>query len=424
MQRIFSLHNSLNSELTKPELKNHYTTGDGRGKNVLLTGGTGFVGDLIIKRYLERTDCALWIISRPRGNISAKERILNRIDIQYHNRIKILEGELGRRVDDKGIDINAYMGLDDKNNKNNYDKFRQMVEVVDEVFHNGSYLGLKNDAVERGRCMDINILGTQRIFNIISLFKRPLKALFYTSTAFVHGIMSEPQEFGEDTAFPGRWLNPYEESKWRAEILIRNSGYPFRIFRPGVIAKEIDTPVLSSHTIYGVANVIESGYYNYRKKNPEKPVHIVLEGESGSAHNIMLRSDLVDMIFDIRESDHGMNHVYNTVNTHNTLLSDVLYAILYNLEPGMTYQFVPRYSEGHIKNIIEEYIHKMVMPIYKGYLFKSSPEHRMDNVIKALGEDYLSDNITKINRETLVKLMKDHFEKKKPKNGLSRSCHT
>lgn len=391
------------------EMRSRRDTDPGRGKNVLLTGGTGFVGDLLIKKYLKRTDCNLWILSRPARGVPASERILDRIESREHHRIRVLEGDLARDNGEDADDSSHPSGVIDRTKAESYDSFREMIEVVDEVFHNGSYLGLGKSSGERQKCMDVNYEGTKRLLNLVTLFKQELKALFYTSTAFVHGRITEPEEFGEDDGLTNGWLNPYEESKWKAEELIRNAGYPYRIFRPGMIAREPGVDILSSHTMYGVANVLESGYKSFRTSASNGPLHVRVKGIVDAAHNIILRSELVDMMFDIRASKHQMNHTYNTLNTSNTRLEDVLYSILYNLNPKITYEFVSDLDYNQELNRMEVLLERAVYPMYEGYLFKKSPEFGMDNVIEALGERYVEDRITKMDRPLLTKLMEDHF---------------
>lgn len=387
--------------------------GSGRGTNVFLTGGTGFVGDLLIKKYLERTNCNLWVLSRPVGGVSAEERILDRIDPGEHHRIKVLEGDLALAIDEDMDNGELSPALTEAPSQESFDSYLEMIEVVDEVFHNASYLGLRNDAGDRQKCVDVNIEGTKRLFNLIGMFKQELKALFYTSTAFVHGRMSAPDEFGENDSSTSGWLNPYEESKWKAEELIRNAGYPYRIFRPGMIAREPGVDILSAHTMYNVANVLELGYKSSLTGESNGPLHIRVRGMVDAAHNIILRSELVDLMFDIRASKHEMNHTYNTLNTSNTRLEDVLYAILHNLNPMMTYEFVSDLDRSQGLNHMEGLLERAVYPMYAGYLFKKSPEFRMDNVIEAVGKEYVEARITKMDRPVLAKLMEDHFRTKR-----------
>ena|GEM_PF-3615861 len=390
-----------------------YATDPGIGTNVFLTGGTGFVGDLLIKRYLERTDCRLWVLARAKGGVTAEERILDRIDPREHHRIRVMVGDLGRPVDWESNNAESASGIIDANTKESYESFLEMIAVVNEVFHNGSYLGLKKSEEERQECLDINVEGTRRLLNLMGTFKKEVKALFYTSTAFVHGRLSEPDEFGEDDASANGWLNPYEESKWKAEELLRDAGYPYRIFRPGIIARELGVDILSSHTIYSAADVLESGYRFSRTGECSNPIHVRVKGTVDAAHNIILRSELVDMIFDIRASNHEMNHTYNTLSPTNTRLEDVLYSILHNLNPKITYEFVSDVSTCRGLNRMEALLEKAVYPLYEEYLLKKSPEFRMNNVMAALGEDYVTDRITKIDRGLLITLMEDHFRTKR-----------
>ena len=385
-------------------------------KNVFITGGTGFVGDLLIKRYMQRTDCKLWVLSRARNGISASDRILSGIDNQYHGRIRVLEGDLGYGIDSNGNDNSAFLGLDNLNYKSNYELFLEMIEVVDEVFHNGSYLSLSRNNIEYQKCMDVNLMGTQRLLNLIGIFKKDLMALYYTSTAFVHGIITEPDEFDEDNAYPTKWLNPYEESKWKAELLIRHSGHPFRIFRPGIVVSESGSGVFSNHSIYGIASLIKVGYCALKQKKYNKPIRMLVEGKPDSCHSFMLRDDLIEMIFDIMETNHSMNHVYNVINPDYATISDVLHAILYNLDPTVNFEYVPRIKKDYKLNPIEKIIKNKISPLFEGYLFKKSPVFKMDNVKAALGEDYLINRITHIDRQTLITIIRDYFKIKSGQN--------
>jgi len=409
------LFETLDSKLHRYERLVRHTLGSGRGKNAFITGGSGFVGDAVINRYLSNPNVNLWILSRASREKSASDRILSRIDTSYRSRIVVLEGDLGMKLDKKGNDVSAYLKLDDESNKANFNKFQEMLTVVDEICHIGAYLSFSQSPIERAKLMDINIGGTQRVLNVAGLLQQPLEVINYISTAFVHGIQAYPHEFFEDGARPNRWINPYEETKWRAESLIKESGLPYRIFRPSVIVKELGANVLSDDTMYGVANVIDLAYKKFAAKNPNVAPHVRIEADKDSAHNFILRSDLVDMMFGIRDSDHGLNHVYNTVNPHNTKLQDLFYGIFNSLNPEITFEFVSSLKDGEKPNTIEALFKKMIMPLYEGYLFKSAAIHRMDNVVAALGNEYL-ERIIPVDRDAMVNLVNDHFYYKKKQN--------
>jgi len=387
----------------------------GTGTNVFLTGGTGFVGDLLIRKYLEQTNCKLWVLSRPMNGATAEERILDRVRPRDHHRIRVISGDLGRVVKAGDKDVEPPSTVVDAASMQQSESLLEMSSVVDEVFHNASYLGLKKSAAEKQKCAEVNVQGTKRLLNLMSTFKRRIKALLYTSTAFVHGRLSEPEEFREDDCPTNGWLNPYEESKWKAEELVRNSGYPYRIFRPGMIAREPGAVVLSSHTIYGVADVLESGFSSCPPSDTSARRHLRVRGRLDAAHNIILRSELVDMLFAIRASKHKMNHTYNTLNPKNTRLQDVVYAILHSLDPTISYEFVPHIDDQQPLNRVERLLEKTVYPVYEEYLFKKSPEFDMSNVKAALGEGYVAKHVSGVDRSLLTRLMEDYFQAKRKK---------
>ena len=78
----------------------------------------------------------------------------------------------------------------------------------------------------------------------------------------------------------------------------------------------------------------------------------------------------------------------------------------------MSYEFVPYMDGSQPLNRIERLLEKAVYPLYEEYLFKKSPEFDMSNVKNALGEKYVSEHITRIDRPLLTKLMDDYFRTK------------
>ena len=82
-----------------------------------------------------------------------------------------------------------------------------------------------------GKTFHINYDGTVNMLELARLVNA--KAFHYVSTAYVAGKLvgrameAVPQESG--------FNNPYEESKCKAEMLVRNSGFPFTIYRPAII---------------------------------------------------------------------------------------------------------------------------------------------------------------------------------------------
>lgn len=51
-----------------------------RGKTILLTGTTGFVGKVILEKILRSTDCkCIYVMMRPKKTVTPEERLIKEI---------------------------------------------------------------------------------------------------------------------------------------------------------------------------------------------------------------------------------------------------------------------------------------------------------------------------------------------------------
>jgi len=99
----------------------------------------------------------------------------------------------------------------------------------DVIFHCAADVNLGKDPT--GKTFRINYEGTVHMLELAKLLK--VKAFHYVSTAYVAGCKKgvSMEAEAEDSGFN----NPYEESKFKAEKLVRRSGIPFTIYRPAII---------------------------------------------------------------------------------------------------------------------------------------------------------------------------------------------
>src|SRR5205823_6206999 len=87
----------------------------------------------------------------------------------------------------------------------------------------------------------INVEGTRSILDLAELAQRRggLRRLSYVSTAYVAG--DRRGVFGEDDLDLGQgFRNPYEQSKFEAEKLVRSrmDWVPTQVFRPSIVVGE------------------------------------------------------------------------------------------------------------------------------------------------------------------------------------------
>jgi nucleoside-diphosphate-sugar epimerase len=364
-----------------------------QGDNVLVTGGTGFLGDELIRRLCSDTNAHLWVLSRSSKAGSPSDRILQRLDPQFRERVTILEGDLSQPL----------LGIDRATDPASTARSERFFAYCDEVFHNAADLSFRNDTESRERVLDTNVGGTARLLDLVGRFRRPLKAFNLTSTAYVHGSWPAGRVFREDDQ-PTEWRNAYEQSKWQAEALVAESGLPFRIFRPSIIVTEPGASILSHDGMYMIGDALAKGRDLYRRRFPDGHLTLEIMAARDSAQNFVLRRDVVDMIMKLRAMPATLNRRFHAVTATNTRLEDMFDAMAYVL--GFSYTFVDTVIT---RNPMSHLFKRTVLPAYEGYLFNECPVLDQANVRSALGNDYVDRMVTKIDAAWMKTLFSDYF---------------
>jgi len=190
---------------------------------VLMTGITGLVGSAFVTHLLRsRKDIEFIAIARGNNARTAQQRVEEIItaqcDFDGHIEdapailavIKVIDGDVA------SLDVDKLAKLELLNN-------------VDTTFHCAADVNLGKDP--EGRTFNINYNGTK---NMLALSKKlGVEAFHYVSTAYVAGKLHGRAM--EDTPINSGFNNPYEESKFKAEGLVRESGISFTIYRPAIV---------------------------------------------------------------------------------------------------------------------------------------------------------------------------------------------
>lgn len=195
-------------------------------RSALLTGATGFLGSFILNQLLEE-GCALTLIGRPAGEISAERRIARILtwfgkNMLEYPQLKVVEGYLDQER----------FGLPGK-------EYRRLLGSCAGVIHCAS----STDFAEKNRSLlERTNIGA---LNQVLKFARSaqIKYFQYVSTAYACGRGN--QTCFEELHQPEDFYNVYEETKNRAEHLVsdqcRSEGIPFSICRPSVVYGESTT---------------------------------------------------------------------------------------------------------------------------------------------------------------------------------------
>ncbi|MBE6392449.1 MAG: NAD-dependent epimerase/dehydratase family protein [Lentisphaerae bacterium] len=192
-------------------------------KKVFVTGITGLVGSaFVVELVRQRDDYEFVCLARSGGGRTAEQRVdsIVRDECAFDSCPEIADKVLSRItvVDGDVVTIDPEQLAADPR-----------MSGIDEVFHCAADVNLGKDPT--GKTFRINFNGTQNIVRLAQLLK--VSAIHYVGTAYIAGklvgtaIENNPVDSG--------FNNPYEESKFKAEMLVRNSGIPFSIYRPAIV---------------------------------------------------------------------------------------------------------------------------------------------------------------------------------------------
>ena len=192
-------------------------------KKVFVTGITGLVGSaFVVELVRQRDDYEFVCLVRSGGGRTAEQRVesIIRDECAFDGCPEIADKVLSRVtvVDGDVVTIDPEALAKDPK-----------LSGVNEVFHCAADVNLGKDPT--GKTFRINFNGTQNIVRLAQLLK--VSAIHYVGTAYIAGklvgtaIENNPVDSG--------FNNPYEESKFKAEMLVRNSGIPFSVYRPAIV---------------------------------------------------------------------------------------------------------------------------------------------------------------------------------------------
>ncbi len=190
---------------------------------IFLTGITGLVGSSFVVALLrERKDVEIVCMVRPdyTGATMPRVRETVREQCEFDGCMDEFDAIMAK-IQVVGGDVTSM----------NPAELAKQPELagVNCVFHCAADVNLGKDPT--GKTFRINYNGTVNMLELAKLLK--VDAFHYVSTAYVAGKLvgrameAIPQDCGHN--------NPYEESKSKAELLVRNSGFPYTIYRPAII---------------------------------------------------------------------------------------------------------------------------------------------------------------------------------------------
>ncbi len=346
---------------------------------IAITGATGLLGRNILFEYLKQyqsdlNNISIILLGRDSKKSSLKERVkeifLNDgrfyLDIE-DEKISIFLDYLNKKV----IYININL------EKNELDISSRDLNLLlsmplDIFYHAGADTSLVDTDVAKDQIHNANIIGTQRVLDLLS--KLSLERLCYFSSAYATGILSE-KVLPDDLSLNRNFRNPYEYSKLKAEILVRNfekeSGINSYIFRVSLLSgRLIEKEIGQTHKFdifYAWTQFFIKAKHMLLPKgsdiyNTPIKMNIRIFGSKKSGMNILPVDYAAKASIDIMSSKNIKFSAFHLVNHEETIFPVTILDFL-NIEGYKGVDTIPEDL-----NKLEKIYYRSVGKLFNGYI--------------------------------------------------------
>jgi len=189
---------------------------------VLITGGTGCLGEYMLAELLRKKD-PVWALYRTESKRDSTIDFLKRRNLPGFESLRWINGDVLEIADKWRSWCDRHPGLDQ----------------VDNLIHSAASLRFKED--KNGEPLRTNVGGAEAIRQLVQSV--PI-AVHLISTAYVCGFVQDKVVY-EVNHPRGEFVNIYEQSKWEAEQILKDHA---TVLRPGVIVGDFATGRSSTFT--------------------------------------------------------------------------------------------------------------------------------------------------------------------------------
>jgi thioester reductase-like protein len=218
----------LDSGFSCPEIRASLKTA-GPIRNVLLSGGTGFLGPFLLRSLLQQSDAVIHVLTRGANADDALRRLRNSFTPMvsseligaFDARVRAVPADLG--VDGLALDSSSW---------------GRLAEGIDAIYHNAATVNyLFNYRAMRG----VNVKGTAEMLRLACDGKP--KEFNHISTTFIFGWARGEILYESDRNDEMQRLDfGYSQSKWAAEqrvYIAAKAGLAVRVFRPALVTPSL-----------------------------------------------------------------------------------------------------------------------------------------------------------------------------------------
>lgn len=336
---------------------------------IILTGATGVLGSHIMYDILEdfinkNIKGKLYLITRNKGKVSAKDRIVELLSSNYTPKFLIEQGT---------DSLLQYIEIIDTDLAQIQTDFT--IKLKDAYFiHSAGYVNLSTDEDQKEKIFNENAVMTKTIFQLFSPF---IKKFIYISTAFSSGIRKGliVNDF-HNLDFKLEHRNAYENAKYHSEEFVINQckelNLPYQILRPSVIGGKM----LGNENLYFIPKYMvfylmaKFFHFTAQHKDQQENVRFSISEETGL--NI-IPVDYVSKVIvstfqrtDIVQLNIVNNQSFNLVKGLQLIMKEVGYS---------NFSIIPNGLDFDYKNTIEKLYYESIGKHLKPYLTSAANEY-------------------------------------------------
>ncbi len=201
-------------------------------RQILLTGGTGFIGPFLMRSLLEQTEATIHVLVRASDEAQGKQRLkaaMHSMGAVPAGLMELFEARVVPVCGDLG---EPGLGL-------LQETWDFLKTEIDTIFHNGATV---NYLFNYDMMRDANVLGTNEILRLA--FEGRSKEFNYISTTFIFGWAMKSVLYETDSNVNMELLDfGYSQTKWVAEQVVfdaQRRGLSTRVFRPALVSPSVD----------------------------------------------------------------------------------------------------------------------------------------------------------------------------------------
>nr|XP_022909440.1 putative fatty acyl-CoA reductase CG5065 [Onthophagus taurus] len=342
--------NNSQPEFSASSVADFYT-----GRTIFVTGGTGFMGKVLLEKLVRSLPCidTIYILLRPKKGLSVEERVkklvsslpftLNNIDPSHLEKIKPIRGDITKNDFD--------MSEEDKN---------KLIEEVSIVFHLAA--AIRMDLNLKDAIM-ANTKSTMQLYNFCMKIKK-LISVVHLSTAYCNVEISEMEE----KVYPlnldpykiidmVEWMDPkslaaveqslihphpntYTFTKRLAEMIADDMGnkLPIVITRPSIVLPSVFEPA---------PGWVDSFY---------GPIGLMVAAGKGVLRTTLLDPDMSPQIIPVDIAINGL-----IISGYRRATYPFTKTPVYNVTQGDRYQVTWGEVFDYYRNLVSEYPFKKML---------------------------------------------------------------